>query len=107
MIGSSLFYIYAFIEVYAVPIALKKGLTKIFIWFVIGNLWLIFLVIFLAKETRGLSLEQIDLLWASDEYKQQSAEAMIIEGYGGGIIEKGGSFGGSAEVTGEGRLEKV
>lgn len=77
----SLFYIYAFIEVYAVPIALKKGLTKIFVWFIFGHIWVIFVVVFLAKETKGLSLEQIDILWASEEYKSQNAEASIIESY--------------------------
>jgi len=81
VIGNSFFYMYAFIEVYAVPIALKKGLTKIFIWFIFGHVWVILVVIFMAKETKGLSLEQIDLLWASDEYKVGNDEARIIEGY--------------------------
>jgi len=81
VIGMCLFYTYAFIEVYAVPIALKKGLTKIFVWFIFGHLWVIAVVVLLAKETKGLSLEQIDILWASDQYKSENAEARIIESY--------------------------
>jgi hypothetical protein len=37
-------------------------------------------VIWLAKETKGLSLEQIDILWASEEYKATNGEAQTIEG---------------------------
>jgi hypothetical protein len=36
-------------------------------------------VIWLAKETKGLSLEQIDILWASEEYKATNGEAQTIE----------------------------
>jgi hypothetical protein len=37
-------------------------------------------VVWLAKETKGLSLEQIDILWASEEYKATNSEAQTIEG---------------------------
>jgi len=97
VIGMTFFYMYAFIEVYAVPIALRKGLTKIFIWFVFGHVWVILIVIFMAKETKGLSLEQIDLLWASDEYKAGNKEARIIEGCEVENVGKGGSLEGSRE----------
>lgn len=30
----------------------------------------------------GLSLEQIDVLWASEEYKSSNLDAQIIEGIG-------------------------
>lgn len=35
-------------------------------------------VVWLAKETKGLSLEQIDILWASEEYKATNGEAQTI-----------------------------
>lgn len=37
-------------------------------------------IIRLANILKGLSLEQIDLLWASEEYRTSSQEAQVIEG---------------------------
>jgi hypothetical protein len=48
------------------------------------------IVVWLAKETKGLSLEQIDILWASDEYKATNGEAQTIEGIAAErVVEKG------------------
>lgn len=80
-IGNASFWLVAFIEVYAAPIALSRATgAKIFIWFCLGGAVVLATVIALAKETKGLSLEQIDLLWASDEYRNLNQEAKVIEG---------------------------
>ncbi|KAM0752580.1 general substrate transporter [Meredithblackwellia eburnea MCA 4105] len=71
-IGNALFWTITFVEVYAGPIALANPSvgTKIFIP------WKSFIVWFCLT---GLSLEQVDLLWASDEFIARSQAAQIIE----------------------------
>jgi hypothetical protein len=47
-------------------------------------------VIWLSKETKGLSLEQIDILWVSEEYKATNGEPQIIEGIAAEkVVERG------------------
>jgi hypothetical protein len=47
-------------------------------------------VIWLSKETKGLSLEQIDILWAREEYKATNSEAQTIEGIAAEkVVERG------------------
>jgi hypothetical protein len=56
----------AFVEVYAVPIAIQGSTgLKIFTWFCLTCACVLTVVLWMAKETKGLSLEQVDLLWAS------------------------------------------
>jgi hypothetical protein len=52
--GNALFWLCAFIEVYAAPIALDRATgAKIFIWFCVGGAFVLTVVIWLAKETKG------------------------------------------------------
>jgi hypothetical protein len=55
-IGNATFWLIAFIEVYASPIALDRATgAKIFIWFCITGAIVLGVVIALAKETKGMA----------------------------------------------------
>ena len=52
--GNALFWTCAFIEVYAAPIALDRAKgAKIFIWFCVGGAFVLTIVVWLVKETKG------------------------------------------------------
>ncbi|KAI9711907.1 MAG: hypothetical protein M1812_007061 [Candelaria pacifica] len=96
-------WLFAFITVFAGPIAAadtKVG-WKIWIWFLVFNFLSIFYVWFCCPETRGKSLEEIDLLFISDRLK--GSEAARTLGHGG--ISSGAGYG--KKSGGEGDLENV
>jgi len=81
-IGNATFWLVAFIEVSVPRSRWTEQRALIFIWFCITGACVLGVVMWLAKETKGLSLEQIDLLWASEEYRRTNHEAQIIEAIG-------------------------
>ena len=51
------------------PIGIQQLGFKFYYIFCVTNVIVVFCVYFLVKETKGLSLEEIDVLFASKEYK--------------------------------------
>ncbi|KAI9775369.1 MAG: hypothetical protein M1835_005853 [Candelina submexicana] len=68
-------WLFAFITVFAGPIAAadKNVGWKVWIWFLVFNFLSIFYVWFACPETRGKSLEEIDLLFISDRLRSSEA----------------------------------
>lgn len=51
----------------------------LYIWFIIGGALCTGLVLWLGKETLGLTLEEIDLLYATEEYKAKHAQEAAVQ----------------------------
>ncbi|KIY72315.1 general substrate transporter [Cylindrobasidium torrendii FP15055 ss-10] len=69
----------AFVFVYSGPIAIKDVGVQFFALFVVGGSLVSIACFRWIKETKGLSLEEIDLLWATPEFREKNKDARIIE----------------------------
>ncbi|KAF9026723.1 general substrate transporter [Hymenopellis radicata] len=69
----------AFVFVYSGPIAIKDVGIKFFILFILGGSIVTLLVYLFVKETKGMTLEEIDLLWASEDYKARHQDVLGLE----------------------------
>ena len=58
-----------FIVVKAGPVGIKSSGWKFYLLFCVFNVLAVVFVYFFVKETKGLSLEEIDVLFAKKEYK--------------------------------------
>uniref|UniRef100_A0A1Y1KAA3 Major facilitator superfamily (MFS) profile domain-containing protein n=1 Tax=Photinus pyralis TaxID=7054 RepID=A0A1Y1KAA3_PHOPY len=69
-LSTSAQWLMAFLTVFAGPIAAAKIGWKIFLWFLCFQILAIPFVYYCCPETRGKSMEEIDLLFVSDNLKQ-------------------------------------
>jgi hypothetical protein len=76
-------WLFAFITVFAGPIAAANPRVgwKIWIWFLVFNFLSIFYVWLACPETRGKSLEEIDLLFVGERLKGTPAARTLGKGY--------------------------
>ncbi|KAM5343677.1 hypothetical protein ACJ41O_012214 [Fusarium nematophilum] len=81
-------WLFSFITVFAGGIALQNVGWKIWIWMALSCFVAIFFVYFMCPETTGKTLEEIDILFATDEVKHTLlAEQIIARSHG--VAEKG------------------
>ncbi|KAF8913375.1 hypothetical protein CPB85DRAFT_1434015 [Mucidula mucida] len=87
-----------FVFVYSGPIAIQDVGIKFFILFILGGSIVTLLVYLFVKETKGMSLEEIDLLWASADYKARHQDDLALERLEA-LYDKGGRVSAATKVV--------
>jgi len=69
-------WLITFIIVLAGPVGIQKCGWKFYLLFCVGNVCQVIFVFLFVKETKGLTLEEIDILYAKPDYKPELEERM-------------------------------